>query len=58
MLTLGEFKKSIGDAPDDTPLTVLMSDGNLDYALFVWRAGPGEETGTDDDKLAIVIVPN
>jgi hypothetical protein len=57
MLTLEEFHEKTKGLPKDTPITVLRVDGELDYACLMWLSGPGQETNTDDGKLAIVIAP-
>ena len=56
--TLGKFKELTANLPDETPIAVLLSDGNIDNAINMWLCGPGQEIDTDDGKLTIVVVPN
>lgn len=58
MLTLGEFKAAMSHLPDETPISVLLPDGRLDYAVMFWLAGPDELDDADNGESAIVIAPN
>jgi len=59
MLTLGEFKAAMSHVPDETPISVLLPDGRLDYAVMFWLAGPDELNDTDNgEESTIVIAPN
>lgn len=58
MLTLGEFKSAMSHLPDETPISVLLPDGRLDYAVMFWLAGPDELNDADNGESAIVIAPN
>jgi hypothetical protein len=57
-MTLKQFRDKTKDLPDETPLAVFVHDAPLDYAVLVWLSGPGQQSDTDDGKLAIVISGN
>lgn len=53
-MTLGEFKETHKNAPDNSHIAVLLSDGDLNYALSTWQVDDRES----EDHGTIIITGN
>jgi hypothetical protein len=59
-MTVGELKDALKDIPDDVPVTVLASDGELDWAVSVFESSAKEypdDSGSKDIQV-LVVAPN
>lgn len=55
-MNLKEFRELTKDLPEETPIAMLLSDGELDYNTTGWINGPEEEIQIEE--LEIVIAGN